>query len=210
MAASLLPNPVLNYWDDVSRFIVKRANPTLAGSSGALSALAGFIRGNAGDGTTRKKADDEEEGECQEAYGMSLSVQKELEKLTRKYIFEENTKGVNDEARLCLKSTAGCGWDVCEDCPAFVKGLKESWEEETDAGRRGKLRVTIFFAEEDALVGKRGMAYFRECWTQEKCGRGIEVKCVQTHGTDHDTIMDPEMGFIESVISAAKENEGTG
>jgi hypothetical protein len=200
---------VLNYWDNVNGFIVNRASPTLASSSGVLSAFAGFFRGK--DGNETKKKVEEEERKCKEGYGMSLSVKKELEKMTCKYIFEENTKGLNDEARLCLKSTEGCGWDACEDYPEYVKNLKQSWEKKTDGeGGKGKLKVKIVFAEEDAMIGKKGMEYFKECWTQEKCGRGIEVECVQIEGTDHDSVMNPEMGFMQSIFSTAKENEGGG
>jgi len=152
---------------------------------------------------------EEKEMKCEETYGMSLSVKKEVEKLMRQYIFEENTKGANDEARLCLKSTEGCGWDACEDYPEFVKNLKQSWEKKTnEEPEKEKLKVKIVFAEEDALIGKKGMEYFKECWTQEKCGRGIDVECVQTEGTDHDSVIDPEKGVMQSILSTAKENEG--
>ncbi|KAI9744907.1 MAG: hypothetical protein M1818_001833 [Claussenomyces sp. TS43310] len=201
VAASSLPNPVLNYWDDVCGFIVNRASPTLASSSGVLSAFAGVFGGKDG------KNVEEEERKCKEGYGISLSVRKELEKMTSKYIFEENTKGANDEARLCLKSTEGCGWDACEDYPEFVKNLKQSWEKKTDGeGGTGKLKVKIVFAEEDAMIGKKGMEYFKGCWTQEKCGRGVEVECLQIEGTDHDSVKNPDIGFMQSMFLTAKEN----
>lgn len=200
---------MLNYWDRLNGFIVNRASPTLASSSGVLSAFAGFFGGK--DASETKKNLEDRERKCQEGYGMSLSVRKELERITAKYVFEEDTKGLNDEARLCLKSTEGCGWDACEDYPGFVENLKQSWEKKIDGeGGRGKLKVKIAFAEEDVMIGKKGMEYFKECWTQEKCGRGIEVECVQIEGTDHDSITNPEMGFIQSIFSTAKENEGDG
>lgn len=200
---------MLNYWDEITGLIVNKVSPTLASSSGGLSAFAGVFRGK--DGTEKKKNEvEDEERKCEEGYGMSLSVKKELDKMMRKYIFAENTKGANDEARLCLKSTEGCGWDACEDYPEFVKNLKQNWEQKTDEeGGKGKLKVKIMFAEEDAMIGKKGMEYFKECWTQEKCGRGIEVECMQTEGTDHDTILNPEKGLIQLILSTAKENEGS-
>jgi len=199
---------MLNYWDNLVGLITNQVSPTLASSSGGLSAFAGFLRGK--DGNETKKNVEEEEMKCEEGYGMSLSVKKELEKMTLKYIFKENTKGANDEARMCLKSTEGCGWDACEDSPEFVKNLKQSWEKKTDGeGGKVKLKVKIVFAEEDALIGKKGMEYFKECWTQEKCGRGIEVECVQTEGTNHDSVLNPETGIMQSILSTAKENESS-
>lgn len=198
---------MLNYWDDLNGLIINKLSPTLASSSGGLSAFAGAFRGKAGNEMNKKV--EEKEMKCEETYGMSLSVKKEVEKLMRQYIFEENTKGANDEARLCLKSTEGCGWDACEDYPEFVKNLKQSWEKKTnEEPEKEKLKVKIVFAEEDALIGKKGMEYFKECWTQEKCGRGIDVECVQTEGTDHDSVIDPEKGVMQSILSTAKENEG--
>jgi len=47
-------------------------------------------------------------------------------------------------------------------------------------------------------------------WTQEKCGRGIEVECVQIKGTDHDNVLTLEKGLMQSIFSTAKENEGSG
>lgn len=199
---------MLNYWDNLVGLITNQVSPTLASSSGGLSAFAGVFRGKDGNETNKKV--EEEESKCEEGYGMSLSVKKEVEKMMRKYIFEENTKGANDEARLCLKSIEGCGWDACEDHPEFVKNLKQSWEKTTNGeGEKGKLKVKIVFAEEDALIGKKGMEYFKECWTQEKCGRGIEVECVQTEGTDHDSVINPEKGVMQSILSTAKEVEGS-
>ncbi len=147
----------------------------------------------------------EAEKKCQEEYGISMDVLTEVEKLASKYIFKENSKGANDEARLCLKSTEGCGWDACEDYPDFVKKLNAVWEKKVDGnGGKGKLKVKILFAEEDVMIGKKGKEYFEDCWTQEKCGRGIEVECVETKGTDHDSVTDPTKGFIGPTFSAAK------
>jgi hypothetical protein len=204
VAASLLPNPMLNYWDNLVGFIT---NPTLATSSGGLSALAGFFSSKDKNETNKKI--EENERKCKDGYGMSLSVKKEVEKLMRKYIFEENTKGANDEARLCLKSTEGCGWDACEDPPEYVKNLKQSWEAMTHGeGGKEKLKVRIVFAEEDALIGKKGMEYFEDCWTQEKCGQGIEISILRTKGTDHDNIISPEKGVMNLILSAAKDVGG--
>jgi len=205
LAAASLPNPLLNYWDSVNNFIINRASPTLASSSGVLSASTSFFRGMDLGADEKGK---EKERMCQEGYGMSFGVRKEVERLTGKYIFAENMKGANDEARLCLKSTGGCGWDACEDYVAFVRDLKESWEKKVDGdGGNGKLKVKIMFAEEDAMIGKKGKEYFEDCWAQEKCGRGVEVAIVETKGTDHDSVTNPEKGYMSSVFSAVRESK---
>jgi hypothetical protein len=180
-------------------FILNQVKPTLGSSSGAFSSMAGLWKSKEGVRVSRE----EEETSFREGYGMSVDVKKELEKLTMKYVFEENMKGANDEARLCLKSTDGCEWGACENYPEFVKNLKESWESRVEGGG-GQLKVRIIMPEEDALSGEKGKEYFRECWTQEKCGRGIEVDCDEIKGGDHDTILNPEKGLLGPIFRAAK------
>jgi hypothetical protein len=184
-------------------FILNRVKPTLGTSSGALSSMAGLWKSKESVRVSRE----EEEMRCREGCGMSADVKKELEKLTMKYVFEENTKGANDEARLCLKSTDGCAWGACEHYPQFVKNLKESWESRVDGGGE-QLKVRIIMPEEDALIGEKGKEYFRECWTQEKCGRGIEVGCDEIKGADHDTILNTEEGLLGPIFNAAKGGAG--
>ncbi|KAE9373215.1 alpha/beta-hydrolase [Stipitochalara longipes BDJ] len=199
VTASHLPNPLLDYWDNTVSFIVNRVSPTVGVSSGVLSSFTGLFKSAEMDKDKR----DEEEKKCREAYGITGDVKKELEKVTMKYVFEENMKGANDEARLCLKSTEGCGWLACEDYPEFVKCTREKWENLVDSGR-GKLKVRIVLPEEDAMVGEKGKEYFKECWSQEKCGKGVEVECVEIKGTDHDSVTSPEHGVLGPLFSAAR------
>jgi hypothetical protein len=199
---------MLNYWDNINNFVINRASPTLTSSSEALSAAMRIFRSmNAIEKQSARAKAEQEDRVCQEGYGMSIAVRDEVQRLTRKYIFAENMKGANDEARLCLKSTEGCGWDACEDYAEFVKNLKEEWEKWVDGDEgRGKLRVKIVFAEEDSMIGKKGKEYFKDCWTQENCGRGIEGEFLETKWTDHDSVTDPEEGYMRSVFSATKRS----
>src|SRR6202022_4083232 len=119
----------------------------------------------------------------------------------------ENAKGGNDEARLCLKSVEGCNWDACENYPALIEKLKLFWEERVqENGRRGKLRVKIVFAGEDAMIGKKGRRYFEECWMEEKCGGGIEVEIVEQEDGDHESTCDPSRGIIGDMFAAAQKS----
>jgi hypothetical protein len=57
------------------------------------------------------------------------------------------------------------------------------------------------------MVGEKGKGYFKECWKQEKCGRGIDVECVQIKGTDHDSVTNPENGILESLFQQQRDND---
>jgi hypothetical protein len=151
-------------------------------------------------GWGKKIDEEEEERKCREHFGMELSVKKEVERLVFKYAFEENTKGVNDEARLCLKSAEGTGWDAAESYPELVGNLKVVWEEKARNGS-AKLKVKIVFAEEDVMIGVKGRKYFEDCWMQEKCGDGIEVECEEAKGTDHESVLDLSKGVLGEIFA---------
>jgi hypothetical protein len=120
-----------------------------------------------------------------------------------KYAFAENTTGVNDEARLCLKSVRGTTWNVCDNYEEYVRTLADSWDQRISEGSK-PLRVDIFLPGEDMMVGEKGMKYFEECWKEESRGNGIKVECVRWKGTDHETTTSPINGAIGRMFSVAK------
>jgi hypothetical protein len=190
----MLPNSLLNHWDDIIALMINKASPAFGASSGAI---AGFSRMF---GWGKKIDEEEKERRCMEHFGMELRVKKEAERLVFKYAFEENTKGANDEARLCLKSTEGTGWDAAESYPDLVANLKAVWEEKV-RNESAKLKVKIVFAEEDAMIGIKGRKYFEDCWMQERCGDMIEVECGEVKGTDHDSVLDLSKGILEEIFA---------
>jgi len=201
-AAAKLPNSLLNQWDSLTGFIINRAGPAVESSSGVLGSFMGMFS-NRGDAEEPEDVEDEER-RCKETIGMGLDVKIKLERLIFKYTFAENTKGANDEARLCLKSVDGSGWDKCEDYNAFVQELKGFWEQRVKENGAKKLRVKIVFAEEDAMIGKKGRKYFEDCWTKELCGDGVEVELVELKGGDHDSVVDPSKGIMGDMLAAVK------
>lgn len=195
----MLPNSMLNSWDSVTGFMIQKAGPAFASSSGAIGSFTGLFKSKEVEG--RKK--EEEDRKCVEFYGMTLKEKGELDRMVFKFAFAEYSKGANDEARLCLKSVEGCHWDACEDYPMCVKRLKESWEKRVQEGGK-KLRVKILFGEEDLLVGHKGMKYWGRCWTDEKCGGGMEVNSRHVEGGDHDSVLDYTKGGIQEMYEAVK------
>jgi hypothetical protein len=190
----MLPNSLLNHWDDTIALMINKASPAFGASSGAITGFSRMF------GWGKKIDEEEEERKCMEHFGMELRVKKEAERLVFKYAFEENTKGANDEARLCLKSTEGTGWDAAESYPDLVANLKAVWEEKV-RNESAKLKVKIVFAEEDAMIGVKGRKYFEDCWMQERCGDMIEVECGEVKGTDHDSVLDLSKGILEEIFA---------
>lgn len=180
------------------KFILNSAAPMIGSSGGAFSALKSTFTPK----TVVTMQKETAEQQCQEDYGMSTETKKEIDSLIFKWAFLEDTTGISDEARLCLKKTNDCSWDACEDYPEMVKNLVEMWTQRVERNESGVLEVKIYLAEEDIMTGEQGKEYFRKCWTNENWTSGIKVNCEQLEGTNHDSILDPSKGFRELVRAA--------
>ncbi|KAK7707838.1 hypothetical protein SLS64_005055 [Diaporthe eres] len=128
-------------------------------------------------------------------YGMPVELQKELQTLTLKAIFSENMVGADSEALCCLRKGPAGLWAYCDDYALFVKKLAElerNRRADEGDGRREKLRISAYFAETDAMIGKRGQSYMEGCW---KGSEGDEFQDVLTFttmtikDTDHDSVV---------------------
>jgi hypothetical protein len=196
--ASKLPNGILDQWDKVLHFSIRSAGPVLAASSGAFSSLSSVF------GSTTATAE-EEERRCLEGFGMSSKLREATFKLLIKRAFGEGAKGVNDEAKLCLKSTTGTHWQACEDYEEYIREMGETWQRKVGDGCE-PLKVHIVLPESDILVGNKGMKYFKDCWENERSGSGIEVTCVRVNGADHDSTIHPANDAVREMFERAKLN----
>lgn len=171
--------------------MINDAQPAFAGSSGVITSVASSFQ-------TKPKSPKKEKEvarKCLQGFGISKELKDEVDKLSFKYSFEENTKGANEEARLCLKSIPGTGWDACEDYDQCVQNLARYWGSRVEDGEP-KLLVSIVLPEEDMMVGEKGKEYFQTRWSKEICGQGINVEVLTLEGTDHETTSLPSEGAI--------------
>jgi hypothetical protein len=146
-------------------------------------------RDNSAVGVNRRRLEEE--------YGLAKEVQIELDKLVFKSTFGEDTSGANDEALLCLRK--GGTWGEADDYAEYVKRLAELERRRLDEigsppenSRLSRLKVRTYFAESDAMSGRRGQAYVEECWK----GAGddlyqdvIDFQFEVLPGSDHDSIV---------------------
>jgi hypothetical protein len=202
-AAAILPNGLLNYWNNITGFIINTAAPTIGASSGAISSVTGMFKSKA----KSQEENEEKEGRCMNGLGIGSKETSELSRFTMKCAFAEETSGANDEARLCLKSVEGqCGWGAADDYPTLVGDVRKVWEERVEGGTE-KLKLVVVFAEDDAMIGVKGKKYFEECWKQEKCGSGIVMNIVQAQGTDHDGVIDTMGSTMRTLFEKVKKGE---
>lgn len=137
--------------------------------------------------------------------GLPFEVVEEIKRLFFKFQVAENTKGGNDEARLCLKLGAGTEWGACEDYAVYVSDLGKVWEERVKReGGRAKLGVWIVFPEEDIMIGRKGMKVFEGFWTEERCGAGVDVHVETVLGADHDSTVMVTEGVMGKMYERVK------
>lgn len=128
-------------------------------------------------------------------YGLSVELQKELQTLTLKAIFSENMVGADSEALCCLRKGPAGLWGECDDYALFVKKLAElerSRRADEGGGNREKLRISAYFAETDAMIGKRGQSYMEDCWKGNGGGEFQDVlsfTATTIKETDHDSVV---------------------
>ena len=156
--ASKVPTGAIDYWSDITKLVNQRIIPVSAWSGGILSSTMHLFQ-------HENASTDSGATEPAQRYGVSNEVGKEIERLSTKYYFEEDVTAGNEEAKLCLKK-AGSGsglWGRCEDYMEYAKEIqvREQQRLETAGSARtmdpkNKLRLQVYFAESDLLVGNGG------------------------------------------------------
>lgn len=196
---------VANCWDNLSGFVATKLMPGFAASGGVVEGIKA-VGGGLSNPASARAGDEEDEKRVMEAYGMTRAQKEEVQKLGLKMMFTETTSGANDEALLCSQKSTDpdeVTWGVCNDYRTFVPALAEKWEAIL-GGYPVKLRIRAFFAENDALVGEGGRAFWTDCWGGRRCGDGVEYTGRVVGGTTHDSIGDPENGVLEEVLGEAR------
>ena len=167
--------------------------PALASSGTVFNKTSGVITSGAfgGSNPDETKAVEVNRRKIEAGYGLSRDFQAELDTELPKRIFGESTVGANREALLCLKKGPEGLWGVCDDYKVFIKRLAERERSETS-----KVKVRVFFAAEDSMIGAKGREYMDCCW-KEQDDLDFESRIVAN--TDHDSVLQ-SIEVLESVF----------
>lgn len=179
--AAKLPNGLLDSWNGLAKFINTRVAPSVSWSGGAISSVTNLFGASA-----EEKPD---EADIAKLIGRSKEVAAEVQRLQGKFFFAEDTTAGNEEARMCLKMGGTKIWDECEDYEEFVQKVmvKESERLKSDPNVP-KLKMRVFYAESDVMIGKGGKTYFERCWDQDSVHDCIDFESEERPGTDHETV----------------------
>lgn len=141
-----------------------------------------------------------------EEHSTSVEVARKIEALQSKYFFEEDTTGANEEARLCLQKGGSNCWLICADYTKYVQDLvKQERERAQSEPTQPKLRLQVYYAESDIMIGKGGQSYFEECWKQQVVSTNVQFESQEMPGTNHETVLlDHEMGALKSIFDEVK------
>ncbi|RAK95809.1 alpha/beta fold hydrolase [Aspergillus ibericus CBS 121593] len=196
--AQMLPKAILHQYDKLMNLFVKAA-PSFSASAAVFSAMASSIPSTRAEGPSRSEA-------CLAGYGMDEEAAKVLDRLAMEYICQEDTSGFNDEAVICLKKGPGL-WGACEDLPVYLQGLVQA-EERYREGHPNEqpLKLKVFFAESDGMIGPKGQKYFEDCFAQADLRGAVCFDSVVEKGTEHDTLWTSDTGVFEKVLREIKAN----
>ncbi|OBT67401.1 hypothetical protein VE03_03072 [Pseudogymnoascus sp. 23342-1-I1] len=168
--------------DWMPKYLVANHCDALSGFM-ATKVLPSFAASGGGRGG-RGKDEVADDARAMEAFGMTRARRNEVARFWLKLMFTEETSGANAEALLCAQ-----------------KGPPT----EERLGGVAKLRIQAVFVEDDAMIGEGGRKFFEDCWKGRRCGDGIEFTSSVAGGTTHDSIGDPEKGFLEVVLREARK-----
>lgn len=181
------------YWNRLASFFSLRASGTIEASSGIFSRLTRAL------GLSGRAKGEREQSEwdrnatvIERDYGLDFTTQAELDKLTIKGMFSEETVGANNEAINCLKKGPKGSWGEAEDMNALVGRIaKRERETENRPDNSGKLGVRIYFSGSDVMTGRRGQQYFEACWRgkEGEYDDCLDVWVMTVEDSDHDSVV---------------------
>ncbi|TDZ13230.1 hypothetical protein C8035_v006734 [Colletotrichum spinosum] len=191
--AAGLPEGVVAGFDKVAGFMVGSLGPVVGFSEMTSGVVSGWFSGGG------KKKKEEYEGEM-------VRFEEGLQDPLVARVYAEDVSGLGQEAVLLLKkgACAAGAWGGWEDHDEYVARLAEEVRREGE-----RLRVDVFFAESDGMIGTgAGPGWFSECWGEERRGDGIAYRSCVVPGTDHDSIVGLKFGVHERIFRAvAGEDE---
>ncbi|KAJ6190844.1 hypothetical protein N7519_000865 [Penicillium mononematosum] len=195
--AQYIPTPAFKLWNRIPRLFLANDGSATATSGAMVAKLSASFPSKSGDDQAKNRL------YIAQNYGLDLDQQKEIDSLMMQGMFKENTVGSNSEAMQCLRKEPDT-WGKCEDYEVFVRELAE-----LERGRGGApLKVQVFFAESDSMIGKKGQDYVETCWHQIDDGDlgTIEFDSRVTSGTDHDSLV-PSVEVWESIFKKMQRAE---
>ncbi|KAF7504394.1 hypothetical protein GJ744_002260 [Endocarpon pusillum] len=195
-AVGLLPELAIGTWHHWAKMINQRIAPVLTASGVSVTKAARTsVNGISGN----KVTEDPTIGD-----GAEAAWRKASETVITNYVFAENVEGASQEALLCLRkgSTTWGDWRDIDEAVSRIAENERKWQGLSSIGAKEKLKIQIFFAEDDEMVGKGGQEWLESCFTQDGVAEYVSVESEVVAGTDHNDVLALQKGAMEKMVRA--------
>ncbi|KAI0438926.1 hypothetical protein F4803DRAFT_71417 [Xylaria telfairii] len=189
--AGLLPSAVVGGYNHVVKFVQTNIASAVQ-FSGGVSAIVPSL--------SQSPSNSLAPGVDADAVALEESLFPELVN----HINREDMQGLGQDALLLLKRDEhpGC-WGSWGDYDSLVPLLAQLERERCSAnpGAARPLRVAIYFAESDIMIGaSAGPAWFDHCWRAEQRDDSINYSSTTIAGTNHDNLLALRHGVIGRIF----------
>ncbi len=195
-AVGLLPELAIGTWHHWAKIINQSIAPVLTASGVSITkASRTSVNGISGNKVTEDPTIRD---------GTEAAWRKASEAVITNYVFAENVEGASQEALLCLRkgsATWGDWRDIDEAVSRIAKNERES-QDPSRIGNEEKLKIRIFFAEDDEMIGKGGQKWLESCFTQGDVAEYISLESEVVPGTDHNDVLALQNGAMEKMVRA--------
>lgn len=118
-----------------------------------------------------------------------------------KYLMAEELSGVSDEVLLLLKRTPEREpWGSWGDFDKVVPILAEQEAVRLQTNGARNLKVEIFYAASDHMIGKKGSRWLDACWTDKARAGVIDFESCTWPDTTHDGILERRFGLLDKWV----------
>ncbi|KAF2965110.1 hypothetical protein GQX73_g8444 [Xylaria multiplex] len=187
--AGLLPNGLVGSFDRVVQFVGNMGSAlnfgnVLSGLVPSLSRESNPLASSADSG--------------------AVTLEESLSSEVLRRMTSEDVRGIGQDVLLLLKRDEypGC-WGTWGDYDTLVPLLAQAERQRrtTASTNVSPLRVDVFFAESDSIIGTGvARAWLDNCWRPEQCGESIEYCSSIVPKTTHNNILDLRYGVVERIF----------
>lgn len=198
-AAQLIPNIAFGLFDKVVKSIDTNIAPFMDFSLGSVSRWMPESM-SASEGAAPQMSENRRRwiGD----YSASVEFLDSILDASVSAMYTENTTGVNEEIRLCLKKGGDATWGECEDFRLFVKKLADQ-ERQSSAREEARLKINIYFGENDSMIEDKGRRYMQTCWngTDGEYADAFDFGSKIVKDSDHNNLL-TFVAVLEEIVGA--------
>lgn len=180
--ASALPRSLVAQTDKLARLANTTLSPVM-GVSGALASSVVQLWSQPSEAAGREGAD--------------VAFEEGMRERGAEFVFKGSTKGIGQEVQVLLRNGVEKeGWADWGDFDALAPRLAEAVRSAGGA----RLRVDVYFAQKDHMIGdagSKGPKWFEACW---KDVDGVDFRSETVMGSDHDGVWDLRWDVMERVF----------